>query len=1410
MTTLAGKVVNVYTRAAGANVAEAFAIGSTYVSVDSAYPFEEEGGTVAINGVEFNYSGIQFSVPVVNESFDEVDRLVLIGTATVAGEVDDFVSTYPASTYRLCQVQLPDSDEGVQAVIPFAMSAIFANDGIREDEAQESVYISDEEGRWVVTAADEEEAIVSGFRVSPDGLPAAGTDGLPPAAMPTLFAQPGVKSIYYRWNSLTNADPLTYKLFARRDELPTTTDDTYLVADGDVRQAVVKKIMGPSPDNPLVEALGDITDQYDYYAILLAEDDDGRSPESIPISSRGVLITGPDIAVESITGDKILGREITADHFESRMTLTSSVAVGEKDYNGLDPMTMQPNLLAPLTDENLIVQIDFPTDGTKWSIQNASSWTVESEQFVPVNDDPYWKRMAAGSLQALRLKPPADLSGSSQGIGLKTVLTVEPLTEYRFEFNSSCPGADPNMPGTGLANHDVNTVKWFFSPDTAISSSEVASWKTFPLETTPRPDLTKFDKGIIRTGTGQTTLYVYGQIFGDYMKAANGGFLIVFPELRKLETSTTVPAVPVAPASVSATDVTASATNTNWQASAVWSGTTSSIVRTPSTYTVIASASFSPSEFSTPGRYAIPGEAQSFLQAKGVRITTQSAGTGLGLRARIIAPAQSVPTLAVDEYAYVSIGLSGLTQSASGLDDLVFIASWFDGSNTLITNETLMDLDAAGLVAQGITNLTENYFDLPLNPPSGATTVVFWAEFSNGPAGNITASTNQTPGIHGLRFYTLHQINYNYGSVSPRHVDIDSAGVRLVNEQAQVQVNIPTDSAEIPFFKGGGEFQSLRVIGGASFEGQSEIAKDSTFSLSDGIKSPVNIPTITQEWEQYTLQRQPPDGQFPGFSTKPTLNPAQITGMVWKSEWNEMWIMEDRGGGSALWRFTKSGTCLWVGLQSGWASAVPFEDTRTTPGVNDSLYAGKYGGNWWALVYTGSARIFNQIPAGVIPTNSTPTFSWNQTNNKLYVWYPHVDGSSRNVYKRLGVNNTDGGDMTLEDTVVSGSGTSRSSTSGGLAGAVIIGSILYTVARNVSSVDTYVFNAGAGGAILTGSRWPVASPPMGFTLEGTAFWQVDTAGKFTRYSSWTWSETNHKLYAGMTWYDSDTAGTGIHETDLTVMASATLKKRIANIRITMPQVPDKGGTDDPNKWRLYAAKAASLTLPANRTSMFLQADGGSPSAQTTYVIPANGLVTTGTNPPAANNFPSAGPGRLYSAASDAFGAINDINGAGFSRMGPHKVLAASPTILRATDDGPLFITYFAESSVTTSIPNGGSSPYTTVTGWSSVAGAQLYTSQSAGSFTMLYAGCYDLELGLGYGNTADAGRAGIILFKNGAEYRRYLPGSGGANTHVDHLFKISAAVNDIFIVKAFQNTGAAANLAGTHIFNITRTSRTVN
>lgn len=1122
-----------------------------------------------------------------------------------------------------------------------------------------------------------------------------GSDGAVPSTAPTITSTGGIGTVSYRWTAVTNADPVTYKLFVRAGSAPTTTSNTYLVANGNLQQATVRSVMSPvydSAGNQTGEAMSPVAPGINYYAIVVAVDADGQGPNSTTDVNQSVQINTPDIAVDAITADLIAANAVTTEalaagsvtavKFEAVLALASRIEVGDSSFIGLDPDTLNPNLLPNISTLNS--DSANPVYVNSWFCSSPTAGTsVYADSFIPAPDDPVRSRFSDQSFAAATFSDTSATSSSSiHSTAFITQIAVEPDTEYRLTYGAAFPGYDPNMATNESLSTlgNANAVQILYSPgdityanaDTGFSRSYI-SWKSFHLQRNPHPNWIQWDEAVIKTGPSQTAMILEILVPAARTLAGTAVWSLILPTLRK-ETSNTV--TTLAPSAVSVTGATnPDPTITTWRTDVSWSTGTPTTTR--QVYTPAVS-SFAPPVFGLPGRYGYLSGSHASRTTIGTSITSSSSAAATATFTEV-SPTVPIPDMTDStSRLYYEFGLKGPNSSAS---TITVDAYWFDASNVSLGTSNIMSGNAN--TVYGMSSATENFWSYQLTPPAGATQVGF--KFTHVQT-SVTAGTNAVLGVHGSRLYSLVDVNNSFGAIAGQHVEIDSAGVRMLNQLGQVQVNIPTDSADTAVFKGDVEAQSLRILGGTSFESaQNEIAKDASLSLSAGIKSPVGTPTMVQEYEQYTVSRT--TNTYSGFSTKPTLNPANITSMAWAPTYNAFIVMENRGGGVAEWFISPNGSAQQVIFQPGWTNCAAFWDPRG----NYPKWVGTYAGHAWFYFYHNSGNDWlGQIPDGQIPTNNNLQAWWHPTLNYLYVFW--TASSILHIRRYIPNNTTNQQPATLVDHRIQGSGTGSTVRP---AGAVSVDLSTFHVAY-ANSGDVKNIQGASGGTVISSGNFPVAASPVAFTHDGSNFWQIDSAGKLTKYSNYTWSETNHKFYAGITWYDADAGGTGIHETDLVNLASVTAKKRISNIRLTLPQVPDKGGADDPNQWRLYMAKAASLTVPTNRTSFWLQASGGSPSGQTSYSVPAGGLITSGTNPPATNNFPGAGAGKIISAATDSSSnPLISLDGGGAWRLGD----ISGDTTGRSTLKTQVWNAYITS---TQSIPNGttGTGPG----GWTLLAG----------------------------------------------------------------------------------------------------------
>lgn len=176
---------------------------------------------------------------------------------------------------------------------------------------------------------------------------------------------------------------------------------------------------------------------------------------------------------------------------------------------------------------------------------------------------------------------------------------------------------------------------------------------------------------------------------------------------------------------------------------------------------------------------------------------------------------------------------------------------------------------------------------------------------------------------------------------------------------------------------------------------------------------------------------------------------------------------------------------------------------------------------------------------------------------------------------------------------------------------------------------------------LTVSGWGIYSPPY---WNGTNFLLVKWSPTSNNYVLQ--QLTNLKAVSqvfGYTFYDSDAAGTGTHETTISPYKTYTPKNRIM-VRVTCLSPNDQGGTDDPDALKIYIG-----TTTGNACLQTTLTGGNVSSSYSTFV--------TGTaTPPATNSFDSVNSfGIIKSDAEDLFTEPYWwLRGDGLWRLGPFK------------------------------------------------------------------------------------------------------------------------------------------------------------
>lgn len=139
MATVIGKITNVYIEDNGSALATDTALGSNSLSVDDAFDFQAEGGTLEVLGTQYLYTSVDF----------DLDVLFLAEPTIAAYSQDEMVYSIPKGATKFAQVDLNDDDEGLLAEVPISIYDLLP-DGIREEDDQETVTVNDDFGFWQI------------------------------------------------------------------------------------------------------------------------------------------------------------------------------------------------------------------------------------------------------------------------------------------------------------------------------------------------------------------------------------------------------------------------------------------------------------------------------------------------------------------------------------------------------------------------------------------------------------------------------------------------------------------------------------------------------------------------------------------------------------------------------------------------------------------------------------------------------------------------------------------------------------------------------------------------------------------------------------------------------------------------------------------------------------------------------------------------------------------------------------------------------------------------------------------------------------------------------------------------------------------------------------------------------------
>lgn len=632
------------------------------------------------------------------------------------------------------------------------------------------------------------------------------------------------------------------------------------------------------------------------------------------------------------------------------------------------------------------------------------------------------------------------------------------------------------------------------------------------------------------------------------------------------------------------------------------------------------------------------------------------------------------------------------------------------------------------------------------------------------------------------------------GNVVGQRVEFDADGMRVISASGTPLVDLPTDPAKPNTFDGDVTARTLLITGGTSFQSPyNEITSDSGLTLAAGVSNPSGKPGLVIGYDTITLQQVSRAGQSGSTMGTFALNPGNVTCICPTTDANIFWVVERRSNGSRIWRYNLT---TGLNVQDGAGNYVwDYGDWRITGMAilddGQDVWIGEWSGNnKWYL-----NRSLHSPPLNIYDTRVGVSGSWPTVVTDGTDWYIMESRSGaflgQMIVRRISWNSTNFGEVGKAQDITLGAATGSTigtHVSGGRIGAMDIGGTRVAYLFQSASTGIRVANHASGASRDSSLEWPsgMVSSQRGFMWHPatSAWYALDASGTLIKYTSQTLSGGTH-WHLATTIYDSDAAGTGTHETLMGPKATVEMRKR-ALLRVSIPTVPVAGGgTDDPDKYRLYAAQNSSATPPAS-TSFRFQSEGTTPTTGTGSATLTT-IATATAAPPTTNNFPSATPAYIRSIANDSGGdPLIELLGDGLGRL--WNLLPDVGMLYRATSSSTASLTSGTITQLT-----GGWTPSHAV----GVGAGAYFSAFSGGTWTMSSPGLYDLNFTANV--AAGGGRRMVLIYVNGSEVRRaaWAGSTSGVTTpQVSH--KVNLAAGDTVSVHVYQDSGGTLSLAAGH------------
>ena len=439
-------------------------------------------------------------------------------------------------------------------------------------------------------------------------------------------------------------------------------------------------------------------------------------------------------------------------------------------------------------------------------------------------------------------------------------------------------------------------------------------------------------------------------------------------------------------------------------------------------------------------------------------------------------------------------------------------------------------------------------------------------------------------------------------AASGRRVAISVDGIILFDTDGVTKVVvIPTDPLLPVYFAGSVLAQAFITTGTAEMRGANTLAGGSVTTLGSGQGNPTGTaPVLSSGINGVVTLDFTGSGLYSSAFFSVYQDPADSTYWVAAS------LASAPGSDLYIAHFSSAGaftakTLVAAGV--GWGHDIAVSSTRWYISATDGVaYTGLKAGG-------GAAQATHSI-------NGQPGMMWDGTDPILVD--ASASGSGQMRFRKLNAST-----MALVSTTT-GSGLTINPGSSNTALAEydgtnwwVVGTVPFGLSQAVMFTTAGVYTADHEFGTVSGHP----SPPMkrGIFWTGSVFRGCDDNLDVNEYTTWDWTTASSKYWVAYSWYDI--TGT-THETTVGPRASITMTRR-TRLDVTNATIPGSGGTDEPDRVRVYMLPNA--TDPGVGGLKLQVTDANVGRILTTY-------ASGGAADPGSNNFPGSTPADLTDVA----------------------------------------------------------------------------------------------------------------------------------------------------------------------------------